>query len=186
MPDLQVLFELEPQKRNAAALGLLDLQGRVDPLEAVDRRVVGRHWFVLSGVRRMLLKDVVYAMMDHMLKLVFLAYHRVLIVVRLDLELRVHHGRHHVDPLDLVLQPSRVVSFASRNEGSKGRVHDIVFVEELVLLALVGPAHLIELPDVLVPHFLNQGKVCALAGLIFEVDVAEVAEVDVHFADRSK
>ena len=88
--------------------------------------------------------------------------------------------------LNLLVEPTRVVSFGPGHKLPKGIVNDVVVVEELLLLTLVGSAHLVEFPDVFVFHLLHHREVSTLTRRIFQVHICEVGEVDVHFADGSQ
>ena len=118
--------------------------------------------------------------MDHVFELLFLTDHRVLDVCMCLLWVCSSVG---VGFVDLVLEGSWVVGLGSWSVLPEGVVHDVLMVEEVVVIALVGTADLVELPDVLISHLLHEGEVCPLAGLVLEIHVGEVGEVDVHFAD---
>lgn len=120
-------------------------------------------------------KQIIDSMVNHVLHFLLLAYHggqeRLLLVVHL---------------LDLLMESFGVVSFGPRNILPKGIAHDVLVVEEVLLLTLVGSAHLIEFPDILVFDLFDDCEVCSFSGGILEVYVIEIAEIDIHFADCSQ
>ena len=164
----------------------------------------------------MSLEEVVYPRVDHALQLLLFTYHRVHLGHRAHLVhghhmshlihlphlvhlAHVHHGVKvigrlrlilhavlHIDFLYFFVESLGVVSFGPRGEPSKGVLHKIVVVEELLLLALVGSTHLIEFSDILVFDFLHHREIRSLAGCVFEVHICEIGVVNVHLADGSQ
>ena len=163
----------------------------------------------------MSLKKVVNSRVDHALQLLLLAYHRLALAHRihpldwmemLPLHSLAHlchlphlphlshlahlvtgiHRMHITYFLDLLVESARVVSFGSGYKLPKSIVNDVIVVKKLLLLALVGSAHLIEFPDVLIFHLLHHREVSAFACRVFQVHVCEIGEVYVHFADGSQ
>ena len=120
----------------------------------------------------MSLEQIVDSIVDHVLNFLLFTDHRC----GKRLLLAVH-------PLDLLAQSLWVVSFRPGNVLPKSVAHDIFVVEEILLLTLIGSAHLIEFPDVLTLDFFDDGEVRSLGSGILEVYVVEVAEIDVHLAD---
>ena len=173
-PDSQVSLQLKSENGGRKVLCFLDAEVGVDSLDRGLGGVVGADvGFHLLRVRRMSLEQVVDAMVDHVLNLLLLTDHRR---GKRLLLLAVH-------PLDFLAQSFGVVSLGPGDVLAKGVAHDVLVVEEVLLFALVGLAHLIEFADILALDFLDDGEVCAFSGGILEVYVVEVAEIDVHLAD---
>jgi len=122
------------------------------------------------------LKNVVDPMVDDVFEFLLLVDHRLVLGV-----LRIESS--HVHFLNLLLQSPGILGLGSWDKLTEGRFHDVFVVYEVMLVALVGEGDLVEAPHILILHFLLQGVVCTLCGLVLEVHVAEIGEVDVHFAD---
>lgn len=119
----------------------------------------------------------VYAVVNHVLELFFLVYHR------LDV-LRLLVG--HVCLVDFFLEATRVVCFRTGGIWTKCCIHDIIVVEEVLLLTLIGPAHLVKPTHIFVLHLLHLCKIGTFRRLILEVHIAEIRKIDIHLAYGSQ
>lgn len=119
-------------------------------------------------------------MVNHVLELFFLIYHRLHV-----LRLLVGHVD-HVGLVDFFLEATRVVCFGTGGEWTKCCIHDIIVVEEVLLLTLIGPAHLVKPTHIFVLHLLHLCKIGTFRRLILEVHIAEIRKIDIHLAYGSQ
>lgn len=153
-------------------------QTGVDTLITRLRRWLGTHHrLVLERVDRVCIQDVVYAVVNHVLELFFLVYHRLDVLGLLVC---------HVGLVDFFLEATRVICFGTGGEWTKCCIHDIIVVEEVLLLTLIGPAHLVEPTHIFVLHLLHLCKISTLRRLVLEIHIAEVRKIDIHLADGSQ
>ncbi len=121
------------------------------------------------------LKEVVDSVADHIFDLLLLADH-----CRGIEERPIVHLAH------LLLQPLGIIGFGAGGEGIEGRIQEEIIVEVIIFCVLEGLGEVIKAAKVLIPHFFLEREVCALRGLILEVNIGEIRVVDIHFADSSQ